>query len=129
MEQLARTLSLPRSQVYYLTAEEMHFKITVTLRASRVKRWIRGVRRDYLDAAPIKLLVVLVCEFTDRREGRDNQRVAILQLSVATENLVFQFFWADEVPQLLKNFFQNKTIKFRGAAIHKDVRMCWTSKT
>ena len=69
-----------------------------------------------------KLLVGLDCEFTDHREGRDNQRVAVLQLSVATENLVFQICWADEVPQLLKDFLQDNTIKFCGAAIHKDVQ-------
>ncbi|KAK1668668.1 hypothetical protein QYE76_056827 [Lolium multiflorum] len=68
MEQLARTLSLPRSRVYYLTAKEMHFKIMVTLRASSVERWIHGVKRDFLDAAPIKLLVGLDCEFSDHRE-------------------------------------------------------------
>ncbi|KAK1632647.1 hypothetical protein QYE76_006962 [Lolium multiflorum] len=106
MEQLARTLSLPRSRVYYLTAEEMHFKIMVTLRASRVERWIRAVKRDFLDAAPIKC-VCLDCDFTDPREGRDNQRDVVLQLSVVTKNLVFQICWADEVPQLLKDFLQD----------------------
>ncbi|XP_051210904.1 uncharacterized protein [Lolium perenne] len=100
----------------------MHFKITVTLHASRVDRWIRAVKRDFLDAAPIKC-VGLDCEFTDHHEGRDNQRVAVLQLSVATDNLVFQICWADEVPQFLKDFLQNKTIRFCGAAIHKDVEM------
>jgi hypothetical protein len=100
----------------------MHFKVTVTLRASRVERWIHDVKRDFLNAAPIKLLVGLDCEFTDHREGRDNQRVAILQLSVVTENLVFQICWADEVPQLLTDFLQDNTIKFCGAAIHKDVQ-------
>ncbi|XP_051190223.1 uncharacterized protein [Lolium perenne] len=103
MEQLARTLSLPRSQVYYLTAEEMHFKITVTLRASTVERWICAVKMDFLDAAPIKC-VGLDCEFTNPREGRYNQRAAVLQLSVATENL-------------------DKTIRFCGVAIDKDMKM------
>jgi hypothetical protein len=106
--------------VYYLTAEEMHFKITATLRASRVERWIRAVKRDFLDAAPIKC-VGLDCKFTYPREGRANQRATVLQLSVATDNLVFQICWADEVPQLLKDFLQDKTIRFCGAAIHKDV--------
>ncbi|XP_071683258.1 uncharacterized protein [Lolium perenne] len=97
MEQLARTLSLPQSRVYYLNAKVMHIKIRVTLRASRVDRWIHAIKRDFLDAAPIKC-VGLDCEFTDPREGRDNKLVAVLQLSVVTENLVFQICWADEVP-------------------------------
>jgi hypothetical protein len=101
-------------------AEGMSFKITVTLRASRVEKWIRAIKRDFLDAAPIKC-VGLDCEFTDPREG--NQSAAVLQLSVATENLVFQICWADEVPQLLKDFLQDKTIRFCGAAIDKDVEM------
>ncbi|XP_051210954.1 uncharacterized protein [Lolium perenne] len=121
MEQLAR-VPAPRSRVYYLTAEEMHFKITVTLCASRVHRWIRTVKRDFLDTATVKC-VGLNCEFTNPREGRDNQRAAVLQLSVETENLVFQIFWADEVEQLLKDFLQDKTIIFCGADIGKDVEM------
>nr|XP_051228790.1 uncharacterized protein LOC127346538 [Lolium perenne] len=94
------------------------FKITVTLRASRVERWIRAVKRDFLDAAAIKC-VGLDCEFANPHKG--NQRAAILQLSVVTENVVFQISWADEVPQVLKNLLQDKTIKFYGVAISKDV--------
>jgi hypothetical protein len=108
--------------VYYLTVEEIHFKITVTLRASRVERWIRDVKRDFLNGAPIKC-VGLNCEFTDPREGRYNQHTAILQLSVVIGNLVFQIYWADKVPQLLKDFLQDKTIRFCGASIQKDVEM------
>ena len=119
MEPLAR---VPPTRVYHLTAEGMHFKVTVTLRASRVERWIRAVKKQFLDAAPIKC-VGLDCEFTDPREGRENQRAAVLQLSVASENLVFQICWADEVPQLLKEFLRDNTIRFCGAAIHNDVRM------
>jgi hypothetical protein len=58
-------------------AEGMSFKITVILRASRVEKWIRAVKRNFLDAAPIKC-VGLDCEFTNPREG--NQRAAVLQL-------------------------------------------------
>ena len=107
-------------RVYHLTAEEMRFTVTVTLRASTVERWIRAVKKQFLDDAPIKC-VGLDCEFTDPREG--NQRAAVLQLSVASENLVFQICWANEVPQLLKEFLRDNTIRFCVAAIHKDVRM------
>ena len=123
MEKLAYTLSLPRSELYYLVAEKMNFKITVTLRAKRVERWIRAVKRDFLDAAPIKC-VGLDCEFTDPREG--NQRAAVLQLSVAYETLVFQICFADKVPQLLKDFLADENIRFCGAAIHNDVKMLST---
>ncbi|XP_071685259.1 uncharacterized protein [Lolium perenne] len=81
MEHLARAPT-PRSRMHYLTAEGIYFKITVTLRASRVEKWIRVVKRDFLDAAPIKC-VGLDCEFTNPREG--NQHAAFLQLSVATD--------------------------------------------
>ncbi|XP_051206202.1 uncharacterized protein [Lolium perenne] len=100
MEHLARAPA-PRFRMYCLTAEGMYFKITVTLRASRVEKWIRAVKRDFLDATPIKF-VGLDYEFTNPREG--NQRAVILQLLVATENLIFQICWADEVPQVLEDF-------------------------
>jgi hypothetical protein len=72
--------------VYHLTVEGMHFTVTETLRASRVEKWIRAVKQQFLDAAPIKC-VGLDCEFTNPREGRRNQRAAVLQLSVASEVL------------------------------------------
>jgi ribonuclease D len=75
---------------------------------------------DFLDVAPIKC-VGLDCKFTNPREG--DQRAAVLQLSVATETLVFQIFRADEVPQVLKEFLQDGNIRFCGAAIVKDVQM------
>ena len=78
------------TRVHYYTHHGMDFKVTVTTRASWVEKWIREVKSRYLDAAPTKC-VGLDCEFTDYRDvGRDKQRTAVLQLSVASENLVFQ---------------------------------------
>jgi hypothetical protein len=53
----------PTSRLYYVVIEEMNFTITETLRASRVEKWIRAVKRWFLNAAPIKC-VGLDCEFT-----------------------------------------------------------------
>jgi hypothetical protein len=114
--------TLPRSRLYYITVEEMNFTVTKTLRASRVEKWIRTVKQRFLDAAPIKC-VGLDCEFTSPREDRHNQRAAILQLSVASEALVFQICWTNRVPQLLKEFLKDITIRFCSAAIANDVHM------
>jgi hypothetical protein len=113
-------MELPRSWLYYFTVEEMNFTITETLRASRVEKGIRAVKQRFLDAAPIKC-VGLDCEFTSPHE--DRQRAAVLQLSVASEVLIFQICWANRVPQLLKEFLKDTTIKFCGVAIANDVRM------
>jgi hypothetical protein len=110
---------LPRSRLYYVVIEEMNFTITETLRASRVEKWIRAVKRRFLDAAPIKC-VGLDCEFTTHEVP---QRAAVLQLSVASEILIFQICKANGVPQLLKDFLKDTTIKFYGAAIGNDLRM------
>jgi hypothetical protein len=115
-------LTLPQSRLYYITVEEMNFTVTETLHALRVEKWIRTVKQRFLDAAPIKC-VGLDCEFTSPREDRHNQRAAVLQLSVASEVLVFQICWANCVPQLLKDFLKDTTIRFCGAAIANDVRM------
>jgi hypothetical protein len=126
MEPLARVTP---SRLYYFTKEDMDFNVWVTLRAYRVERWIRDVKKLYLDAAPIKC-VGLDCEFTDALPGRQRdlppekrQRAAVLQLSVASETLVFQICEADRVPQLLVDFLGDETIKFYGVAIHNDLRM------
>jgi ribonuclease D len=97
----------------------MNFTITETLRASRVEKWIRAIKQRFLDAAPIKC-VGLDCEFTTHEVI---QRAAILQLSVASEILIFQICWANRMPQLLKEFLKDNTIKFCGAAIANDLRM------
>jgi hypothetical protein len=88
----------PRSRLYYVVIEEMNFTITETLRASRVEKWIRAIKRRFLDAAPIKC-VVLDCEFTTHEVP---QRAVVLQLSVASEILIFQICKANRVSQLLK---------------------------
>jgi hypothetical protein len=108
----------PRSRIYYVVIEEMNFTITETLRASRVEKWIRLVKRRFLDDAPVKC-VGLDCEFTTHARP---QRAAVLQLSVASEILVFQICKANGVPQLLKDFLKDTTIKFCGAAINNDLR-------
>ncbi|XP_051230217.1 uncharacterized protein [Lolium perenne] len=118
MEHLVRDPVL-RTRVYHLKGEGMAFKVTVTLRARMVEKWIRGVKRDFLDAAATKC-VGLDSEFTYPRVR--NQRAAILQLSVASETLVFQIIHADKVPQVLKDFLQDGNIRFCGAAIGNDVK-------
>jgi hypothetical protein len=87
-----------------------------------VEKWIHAVKKEFLDVAPIKC-VGLNYEFTNPREGRHNQRAAVLQFPVASEILVFQICRANEVPHLLKEFLQDDTIRFCGVAIDNDVRM------
>jgi ribonuclease D len=87
-----------------------------------VEKWIRAIKRWFLDATPIKC-VGLDCEFTTHEVP---QRAAVLQLSVASEILIFQICHANRVPQLLKEFLKDTTIKFCGAAIANDLRMLRT---
>ncbi|XP_051229708.1 uncharacterized protein [Lolium perenne] len=125
MEHLVRDPAR-RTRVYYLKPEGMEaaFKVTVTLRARMVEKWIRRVKRDFLDAATTNC-VGLDCEFTDPRKKKagEEQRAAVLQLSLASETLVFQMIHADiKVPQVLKDFLEDGNIRFRGAAIGNDVK-------
>jgi ribonuclease D len=111
----------PVTRVHNITAEGMEFTITETLRASMVEMWLHAVKQRFLDATPIKC-VGLDCEFTTPRD-KIHQCAAVLQLSVASEILVFQICRTDHVPQLLKDFLGDPTIRFCGAAIGNDVRM------
>jgi hypothetical protein len=111
----------PATRVHNLTAEGMEFTIMETLRASSVEMWLRAVNQRFLDAAPIKC-VGLDCEFTTPRD-KPHQRTVVLQLSVASEVLLFQICRADHVKQLLRDFLGDPTIRFYGAAIGNDVRM------
>jgi hypothetical protein len=58
--------AIPRTRLYYFIEQGMHFRVTVTLRASLVKSWIRRVHRDFLDCAlEDSKCVGLDYEFTD----------------------------------------------------------------
>ena len=120
MERLARA-PLREEYNYKDSSVDMEFKVVVTLHASTVESWIRDVKSRHLDAAPMKI-VGLDCEFTDYARGK-KQVAAVLQLSVATDTLVFHIVHAREVPQALKDFLMDGTIKFCGAAIKNDQRM------
>ena len=101
----------------------MSFKVTFTLHVARVERWIRDVKRDYLDGAKIKI-VGLDCEFTTSREGRENQRAATLQLCVAHETLVYQILFADALPRALIEFLAPTRLErlfFRGTRVKMRV--------
>jgi hypothetical protein len=111
-----------QSWVHNIAAEGVHFTITETLLASIVEMWICAVKQRFLNAALIKC-VGLDCEFTSPYEGRRNQRAAVLQHSVVSKVLVFQICRADRVPQLLKEFLKDPTIRFCGMAIDNDVHM------
>jgi hypothetical protein len=107
--------------VYHLTAKGMHLTIMETLHASRVEKWIHAIKQQFLDAALIKC-VGLYCEFTNPREGKHNQYITILQLSVVSDVLVFQICRANGVSQLLKEFLKDTIIRFCNTAITNDVR-------
>ena len=87
---------VPHTSVYFFEEQGMFFRVTFTLRAARVEKWIHHVKREFLDAAPIKC-VGLDCEYTDAKKNvsqklispKEKQRAAVLQLSVAYETLIF----------------------------------------
>jgi ribonuclease D len=108
-------------QVHNITAKGMEFTITETLRASTMEKWLHAINQRFLDAASIKC-VGLDCEFTTPRD-KPHQRAALLQLSVASKVLLFQICRAHHVPQLLRDFLGDPTIRLCGTAIGNDVRM------
>jgi hypothetical protein len=58
--------TVPRSRLYYFVEQGMHFRVMVTLRASRVERWIHRVQREFLDRAPENFMCIgLDCVYTD----------------------------------------------------------------
>jgi hypothetical protein len=56
--------SVPRRRLYYFVKQGIHFRVTVTLQASHVERWICRVHREFLDRAPENSMCVgLDCEY------------------------------------------------------------------
>jgi hypothetical protein len=57
--------AVPRSSLYYFIEQGMRFRVTVTLRASHVERWIHHMQWEFLDRAPENSICVgLDCEYT-----------------------------------------------------------------
>jgi hypothetical protein len=100
------------------------FKVTVMLHARMVEKWTWDVKRDFLDAAATKC-VGLGCDFTAPRNHKvdEKQRATVLQLSVASETLVFQMIHANiKVSHVLNDISEDGNIKVGSAAIENDVR-------
>jgi hypothetical protein len=57
--------AVPRSRLYYFIEQGMRFRVTVTLQASRVERWISHVQWEFLGrASENSICVGLDCEYT-----------------------------------------------------------------
>jgi outer membrane receptor for Fe3+-dicitrate len=113
--------SVPRSRLYYFVKQGMHFRVTVTLRASHVERWICHVQWEFLDRAPENsMCLVLDCEYTNAVKNvkqknlplEKKHRAIVLQFSMASETLVFQICHTDAVLKLLREFLNNDEIMF-----------------
>jgi hypothetical protein len=124
--------SVPRSRLYYFVEQGMHFRVTFTLRASHMERWIHRVQQEFLNWAPENSICVgLDFEYTKtvKNVKKKNfplekmQHAAVLQLSMASETLVFQICHVDAVLELLREFLNNDAIMFWGATIQSDVQM------
>jgi hypothetical protein len=55
---------IPPSRIYHFDEQGMSFKVTFTLRATRVEKWIREIQEKFLDSAPIKCVGQDI-EYTD----------------------------------------------------------------
>jgi hypothetical protein len=113
--------AVPRSRLYYFVEKGMRFRMTVTLRALCVESWIRRVHQEFVDrASEDSKCVGLAYEYTDAVKNvrqknfppEKRQHAAVLQLSIASETLVFQICLADVVPELLREFLNNDAIMF-----------------
>jgi hypothetical protein len=109
---------LPEKKVYLVDMSILSILLSLSQDVT-VEKWICAVKRRFLDDALTKC-VGLDCEFTTHAVP---QRAAVLQLSVSSEILIFQICKTNGVPQLLKDFLKDTTIKFCGAAINNDLRM------
>jgi hypothetical protein len=95
-----------------------------------MERWIRRMQWEFLDRAlENSICVGLDYEYTNTVKNvkhknlpsEKKQRATILQLSVASETLVFQICHGDAVPELLREFLNNYEIMFQGTTIQHDV--------
>jgi hypothetical protein len=58
--------AVPRTRLYYFVEQGMHSRVTVTLRASRVRSWIHRVHWDFLDrTSEDSRCVGLDCKFNN----------------------------------------------------------------
>ncbi|KAJ8623441.1 hypothetical protein MRB53_031970 [Persea americana] len=94
---------------------------TITSTASVVDEWISEIRRIYGQIT----IVGLDTEWCLPKEKGKCGPVAIIQLCVGTRCLIFQLILADVIPESLKGFLADPTLKFVGVAVAGDAQKLW----
>ncbi|KAI3964848.1 hypothetical protein MKW92_011776 [Papaver armeniacum] len=100
----------------------------VTDRTSIVNQWIADVYEGFPDKLKDgnNLIVGLDIEWVRLRETDQRNKIAVLQLCLENQCLIFQFFGRDkDMPQNLINFLNDDRIMFVGAGIDQDARKLW----
>ncbi|KAI3838303.1 hypothetical protein MKX03_015938 [Papaver bracteatum] len=115
---------------YVVTFNRDKIRTIVTETSSIVDEWIHGVYKSFSDklkAGNKNLIVGLDIEWVRILEDNQNQRnkIAVLQLCLENQCLIFQFFGCDKIPESLASFLNDKRIIFVGSGIDQDARKLW----
>ena len=121
-------------RLFHISKGGIRIHTTVTSNPSTVVAFIRFIWKKYLNHAKWRV-VGLDCEYTryvhskERKKlpleqqvalsNQEPQRAAVLQLCVGKHCLIYQLYQAHArsfIPPLLRNFLDNDTVEFAGAA-------------
>ncbi|XP_043708149.1 Werner Syndrome-like exonuclease [Telopea speciosissima] len=109
-------------QIYCVTFFSNQIRTTLTRAASVVDDWIADIRRVHQERLDQKQLVVgLDIEWRPSFSRSVEHNVAVLQLCVEGNCLIFQLLYADQIPTSLINFLKNPSLTFVGVGIQGDV--------
>ncbi|XP_026383608.1 Werner Syndrome-like exonuclease [Papaver somniferum] len=92
----------------------------VTQTASIVDEWISKIYYDFHDKLN-NLVVGLDCEWrVNFEKGGTRNKIAVLQLCVGHQCLIFQFACRDYIPASLHEFLKNEKFIFVGVGVAED---------
>ncbi|XP_042519446.1 Werner Syndrome-like exonuclease [Macadamia integrifolia] len=122
IEDVEEELPSDDRQTYCVTFFGDQIRTTLTRVASVVDHWIADIRRVHQEKFDQKQLVVgLDLEWRPSFSRSVEHRVAVLQLCVEGNCLIFQLLYADRIPTSLIEFLSNPSLTFVGVGIQGDV--------
>ncbi|KAL0338870.1 UNVERIFIED_CONTAM: hypothetical protein Sangu_1409100 [Sesamum angustifolium] len=110
------------SSFYSVIFHDEVIHVTVAKKADHVDQWISRIRRVHCRCPHCELLVGLDTEWHASFVRGEDSPVAVLQLCVGQQCLIYELLHTDSIPASLHEFLADPRHTFYGVGVKDDVR-------
>ncbi|KAL0374591.1 UNVERIFIED_CONTAM: hypothetical protein Sradi_3374800 [Sesamum radiatum] len=112
--------------LYSVVFHDELIHVTVAKKAAHVTQWISRIRLVHCRCSHCKLLVGLDTEWCPNSVRGEDRPVAVLQLCVGQQCLIYQLLHTDCISTSLYEFLADPRYTFYGVGIKEDVKKLYT---